>query len=85
MTLVNMVKFWLYFLVAHYQLVMSIGMSNLSYNQPKLSPCAEWKPNDIINMDEDQSGYLMSIFINRNNTLYISDILQHRIFEWHEN
>jgi hypothetical protein len=35
-------------------------------------------------MDENRLGYLMSIFIDRNNTRYISDVLQHRIFEWHE-
>ena len=58
-------------------------MPVLSYNQPKLSPCAEWESVGITYTDDDQSGYFMSIFIDKNNTLYISDLLHHRILEWH--
>jgi hypothetical protein len=56
----------------------------VSYNQPKLSPCAQWDPNGIILTNLAEGSFEpTSIFVDRNNTVYVADRLTSRVYAWH--
>ena len=45
----------------------------ISYNQPDLSACAEWKLESIILPTEPSENYEpMSVFVDKNNTIYVT-------------
>jgi hypothetical protein len=55
----------------------------VSYNQPKLCPNASWNPNATTFASRGTtSSYSYSVFVNINNTIYVSDQQSNRIQVW---
>ena len=45
----------------------------ISYNQPNLSLCVEWKPEGIILPTEPSENYQpLTVFVDKNNTVYVT-------------
>ena len=55
----------------------------VSYNLVNLSSCAKWETNGII-FGETSAGDLLgsSLFIDKNNTVYVIDQNHQRLIEW---
>ncbi|CAF1426792.1 unnamed protein product [Adineta steineri] len=58
--------------------------TGLSYNRPTFSAYATWSANGVTVFDSG-SGFVYGIFINTNNTFYISEWTQNMIQVWLEN
>ncbi|CAF1443908.1 unnamed protein product [Adineta steineri] len=59
--------------------------STLSFNQPKLSPTAIWNSNGITFANESIVGSKpRAIFVNTNNTIYVTNKQDKRILIWRE-
>jgi hypothetical protein len=57
----------------------------MSYNQPKLSACTYWNPNGITFPNDTKVKFVSySIFVDRNNTIYLADYSIGRVYEWRE-
>ncbi len=57
----------------------------MSYNQPKLSPCAQWDPNGITFAESSKIiFYPVNLFVDRNNTVYVVDDYDNRVYMWRE-
>ncbi len=57
----------------------------MSYNQPKLSPCAQWDPNGITFADTSEIVFIPNnLFVDRNNTVYVTDEHHNPVYIWHE-
>ncbi len=55
----------------------------MSYNQPKLSSCAQWDPNGITFANLSVIGGPPSnLFVDRNNTVYVADLGNSRVYTW---
>ena len=58
---------------------------DVSYNQPKLSPCATWNPNAITFTDINATGgYPAGLFVDINNTVYVPSKAYHYVLIWKE-
>ncbi len=58
----------------------------VSYNLPKLSPCATWSPNATIFADNQTVGSdPYSLFVDINNTVYVLSLNQSKVLIWAEN
>lgn len=56
-------------------------MLEVSYNEPKLSPCTKWDPNGItLTIPMDTAFMPRSLFVHRKNTLYIADQYSSQIY-----
>ncbi len=58
----------------------------MSYNQPKLSPCAQWDPKGITLKNLPKVRFEpTSLFVDRNNTVYVIDNsnLNSQLYSWH--
>lgn len=55
----------------------------MSYNQPKLPSYARWNPNGISFPNETAINFILKdIFIDRNNTIYVTDTRSKQIYIW---
>jgi hypothetical protein len=58
---------------------------DVSYNLPKFSSCASWNPNGITFADYTTVGsHPFAVFVDNNNTVYVSDQANSRIQVWRE-
>ena len=61
------------------------SFSGITYNQPKLCSNAQWNPNAITFGNQSQSlAAAYGIFVDRNNTIYLSDKDNNRAHVWKE-
>jgi tripartite motif-containing protein 71 len=57
----------------------------VSYNRPKLPPCACWNPDEITFADRtDFVSKPSDMFVDRNNTVYVVDYTKGCVHEWRE-
>ena len=57
----------------------------MSYNRPKLSPCASWNPNAITFADSSTLVQTSTgLFVNTNNTIYATAFNLHSVLVWPE-
>jgi sugar lactone lactonase YvrE len=57
----------------------------LSFNQPKFCPTASWNHNGITFPNQSiVNSYHYSVFVNTNNTIYVSGYGENAILVWHE-
>ncbi|CAF2064970.1 unnamed protein product [Rotaria magnacalcarata] len=62
-----------------------VTQSGVSYNLPKLSSCASWHPNGTTFADSTTVGtHPFAVFVDNNNTVYVSDQLNDRVQVWRE-
>lgn len=55
----------------------------ISYNQPKLSPCAEWDSSGLTLTTASHSTFEPgSLFVDRNNTVFVTYPYNHTIYVW---
>ncbi|CAF4313791.1 unnamed protein product, partial [Adineta steineri] len=55
----------------------------ISYNQPKLPSCPQWDPHGITVANETTAGVgVVDIFIDRNNTIYVTNQYDNEIEIW---
>ena len=65
--------------------MISLGFLEVSYNQPKFSPCATWIPSDINFADFTPLGATATgLFITTNNTIYATGWGLQSIYVWPE-
>ena len=58
----------------------------MPYNQPTLSPCAQWDPNGITLTNIAETPFKPgSLFVDKNNTLYVADDSNSRLYIRHVN
>ena len=69
-----------------YQSALEIFSLGVSYNQPRFAPNVTWNPNatTFIGLDLSSSTWTPGIFINSNNTAYITDPSHYQIEIWPE-
>jgi hypothetical protein len=66
-------------------IIYVVNIIEVSHNQPQLPLCACWNPDGITFANEAIVGFLpYSIFVNRNNTVYVADVYSNRIHVWRD-
>ncbi|CAF1681637.1 unnamed protein product, partial [Adineta ricciae] len=95
MIAITILQLWFYVLIFDYQLAEhavklvhpepdSVSVE-ISYNQPELSPCAEWNASGITLVSEVTHGWSpVTIFIDRDNTIYAIAFNKDYIYQWNE-
>ena len=53
-------------------LFFSFAILDVSYNRPKLSPCATWDPHGVVFADNSIVSNPMGIFVTINDTVYVA-------------
>ncbi|CAF1290215.1 unnamed protein product [Adineta ricciae] len=88
MIAITMLQLWFYVLIFDYQLAehaVKLVHSEISYNQPELSPCAQWNASGITLVSEVTHGWSPeTIFIDRDNTIYAIAFNKDYIYQWNE-
>ncbi|CAF1193465.1 unnamed protein product [Adineta steineri] len=75
-----MLKIWFYILIILHEIT---NAAEISYNQPKLPSCPQWDPYGITFANETTVGSgPLDIFIDRNNTIYVTDEYNGEIEIW---
>ncbi|CAF3536877.1 unnamed protein product [Adineta steineri] len=75
-----MLKIWFYILIIVHEIT---NAPEISYNQPKLPSCPQWNPHGITVANETTAGVgVVDIFIDRNNTVYVTNQYDNEIEIW---
>ncbi|CAF1426034.1 unnamed protein product [Adineta ricciae] len=67
-------------------LILINGISAIWFNQPKFCPTIKWNPvaTTFFRQDVTYTDYGLILFIDTNNTIYISDTEDYKILVWHK-
>ena len=66
-------------------IIYDVNFLEVSYNKPKFSVCAYWDPDGITFANNvTVNFYPYSLFVDRNNTVYVADNSSGRVYQWHE-
>jgi hypothetical protein len=64
-------------------IICVFNLIEVSYNQPKLPPCACWNSDGITFDTTEVVGLLrLGLFVGRNNTVYVADYVNNRVQVW---